>query len=187
MTKMEKNRMIQTNIIKLENKITWISPKISLGRKMTHNKAHSLHTSEDGFIIRPSYMDIHISYVLHIVIGKLRTWSHQLEIEIGRYARIPLEERICHLCPQEPGHNKGVTIDQAIAILFWFLFSNTRQHFRCNLLFGLICHFSLLKDFNISFLKDVKRCSREKRSLYLPMDTRFKCHYMQYHRFHYRR
>ena len=73
MTKMEKNRMIQTNIIKLENKITWISPKISLGRKMTHNKAHSLHTSEDGFIIRPSYMDIHISYVLHIVIGKLRT------------------------------------------------------------------------------------------------------------------
>ena len=32
-----------------------------------------------------------------------------------------------------------------------FLFSKTRQHLRCNLLFGLIGHFSLLQDVNISF------------------------------------
>ena len=29
-----------------------------------------------------------------------RTSSHQLEIEVGRYTRIPLEERICQLCHQ---------------------------------------------------------------------------------------
>ena len=34
------------------------------------------------------------------VIGHLRTSSHQLEIEGGRYARIPLEERISQLCQQ---------------------------------------------------------------------------------------
>ena len=54
MTKVEKNRVIQTNIINFKNKITWISPKISLGRKMAHYRGHFLHTSEDGFIIRPS-------------------------------------------------------------------------------------------------------------------------------------
>ena len=34
---------------------------------------------------------------------------------------------------------------------FDLLFSKTRQHLRCNLLFGLIGHFGLLKDLNISF------------------------------------
>ena len=33
--KVEKNRVIQIDIINLENKITWISPKISRGTKMT--------------------------------------------------------------------------------------------------------------------------------------------------------
>ena len=39
------------------------------------------------------------------------------------------------------------------SFLFFFdlLFSRTRQHLRCNLLFGLIRHFGLLKDINISF------------------------------------
>ena len=36
-------------------------------------------------------------------------------------------------------------------IYFGLLFSLTRQHLRCNLLFGLIRHFGLLKDINISF------------------------------------
>ena len=31
------------------------------------------HTSEDWFIIRPSYMDIHLSHALRRVIGQLRT------------------------------------------------------------------------------------------------------------------
>ena len=43
---------------------------------------------------------MHLSYVLHSVIGQLRTSSHRLEIEVGRYTRIPLEERICQLCHQ---------------------------------------------------------------------------------------
>ena len=40
-------------------------------------------------------MDIHLCYALRSVIGQLRTSSHQLEIEVGKYTRIPLEERIC--------------------------------------------------------------------------------------------
>ena len=68
-------------------------PKISLGTKMAHYKT-------DGFIIRPPYMDIHLSYVLHSAIGQLRTSSHQLQIEVGRYKRRPLEERLCQLCHQ---------------------------------------------------------------------------------------
>ena len=43
MTKVEKNRVIRTDIINLENKITWISPKISLGTKMANYKTHVLH------------------------------------------------------------------------------------------------------------------------------------------------
>ena len=43
MTKVEKNRVIQTDIINLENKITWINPKISLGSKMAHYKTLSTH------------------------------------------------------------------------------------------------------------------------------------------------
>ena len=45
-------------------------------------------------------MDIHLPSVLHSMIGQLQTSSHQLEIEIGRYAQIPLEESICQLCHQ---------------------------------------------------------------------------------------
>ena len=84
----------------LENKITWINPKISLGTKMAHYKSHFLHTSENGFIIRPHYMDTHLSYALRSVIGQLWTSSHQLEIEVSRYTLIPLEERFCQLCHQ---------------------------------------------------------------------------------------
>ena len=32
--------------------------------------------------------------------GQLRTSSHQLQIEVCRYTRLPLEERICQLCHQ---------------------------------------------------------------------------------------
>ena len=59
---------------------------------MDHCKAHFLDTSEDGFIIRPTYIDIHPSHVLHNVIGQLRTSLHQLDIEVGRYSCTPLEE-----------------------------------------------------------------------------------------------
>ena len=51
-------------------------------------------------------MDIHLSYALCNVIWQLRstlirqlqTSLHQLEIEEGKYARTPLEEKIYQLC-----------------------------------------------------------------------------------------
>ena len=99
LTKVEKDRVIWTGIINLEHKITRINPKISLGMRWP-TKRHFLHTSEDGFIIWPPYLDIHLSYALRSVIGQLWTSSHQLELEVGRYTQIPLEERICWLCHQ---------------------------------------------------------------------------------------
>ena len=42
-TKMEKNRVIWTDIINLENKIAWIIPKMSLDRKMAHYKTLFTH------------------------------------------------------------------------------------------------------------------------------------------------
>ena len=41
-----------------------------------------------------SYMNIHLSHVLRSGIDQLQTSSHQLEIDIGRSARTPLEERL---------------------------------------------------------------------------------------------
>ena len=71
-----------------------------------HYKKHFLYTSKDRFIIRPPYMDIHIFYAMCSVTGKLQTSSHLLLIEVGRYTRIPLEERICQLCNQGVGSEK---------------------------------------------------------------------------------
>ena len=51
-TKVEKNRMVQVNIIKLENERTWISHTTSIGRKMTLYKALFSQRAEDGFNIR---------------------------------------------------------------------------------------------------------------------------------------
>ena len=53
MTKVEKNRVFQTDIIKLGNERTWIGPTTSVGRNMDHYKALCLKMSEDGFIGRP--------------------------------------------------------------------------------------------------------------------------------------
>ena len=98
MTKVEKIRVIRTDLINLENKITWISPKISLGRKMAHYKTYFSHTPED---VSSSG---HLLWTPIICIAQcdrqLQTSSHQLEIEVGRYAQIPLEKRICQLCHQ---------------------------------------------------------------------------------------
>ena len=43
-------------------------------------------------------ISLHLSYVLHSVIGQLQTSSYQLDIEMGRYAQIPLNERIDYFC-----------------------------------------------------------------------------------------
>ena len=64
-TKDEKDRVIQTVIIIMDNGRTWIKLSTSLNRKMTHYRPHS---SDDGFIIRPSYIDIYIYYCMHFVL-----------------------------------------------------------------------------------------------------------------------
>ena len=78
--------------------------------KMTHYKTHFLHTLEDGFIIRPSYMDIHLSYVLHNVIGQLQTsslsvrdWGMDICTTTSRRKNLPIvsswseiEHYVCH-------------------------------------------------------------------------------------------
>ena len=46
MSKVEKNRVIQIDIMNLENHIAWISPTPSLGRKMTHYKTLFTHIRE---------------------------------------------------------------------------------------------------------------------------------------------
>ncbi|WP_219822809.1 hypothetical protein, partial [Enterobacter cloacae complex sp. 4DZ3-17B2] len=64
---------------------------------MADYKENFLQLSEDGFVIRPSYMDTHLSHGLRCAIGQIRTSSHQLEIEFGRFRGIPPESRICKL------------------------------------------------------------------------------------------
>ena len=42
MANMEKNNVIQTDIVKLDNEITWIGPTTSLDRKMSHSHCRAL-------------------------------------------------------------------------------------------------------------------------------------------------
>ena len=91
---------------------------------MADNKTHFLKTSEDGFILRPPYMDIHLSYALRSVIGQLRTSSHQLQIGVGRYTRLPLDERICQLCHQ------GVEFEEHY-VCHYSVFYEIRGRYHC--------------------------------------------------------
>eukprot|EP00249_Psilotum_nudum_P001957 c14736_g1_i1 orf=2-418(-) len=43
-------------------------------------------------------MDVHLSHGFRTAIGQLRTSSHQLQIEIGRWADVEAEDWICQLC-----------------------------------------------------------------------------------------
>ena len=52
---------------------------------------------------------------IHLLTGQLQTSSHQLEIEVGRYTRIPLEERIYQLCHQ------GVESEEHYVIVVSFM------------------------------------------------------------------
>ena len=60
---------------------------------MAHYKVIFSCTSEDGFIIRP-FTDTHGSHALCSVIGKLKTSSYQLQIEIQRHKYIQNTYRI---------------------------------------------------------------------------------------------
>ena len=63
MNKVEKNGKIKAYLMKLDRERTYkISLTTSFNRKMTHYKALFSHMSQNGIIIRPSYMDTHISH-----------------------------------------------------------------------------------------------------------------------------
>ena len=79
------NRIIRQDLIQLDTKRTWVEPIQELGTKMAFYRGNFLQVSEDGFVTRPSYMDTHLSHGLRCAIGKIRTSSHQLEIEFGRF------------------------------------------------------------------------------------------------------
>ena len=101
-TRMEITKLIRQDLIQLDTRRTWIEPIQELGTKMAFYREHLLQLSEDGFVTRPSYMDTHMSHGLRCAIGQIRTSSHQLEIETGRFRGIPPESRICRLCNREP-------------------------------------------------------------------------------------
>ncbi|KAH7299191.1 hypothetical protein KP509_25G076700 [Ceratopteris richardii] len=69
---------------------------------MVFYRDHLLRLTRDGFVVKPSYMDTHLSYGVQCAIGQIRTSSHQLEIETGRYRGVPTQDRICRLCRREP-------------------------------------------------------------------------------------
>ena len=104
MTKVEKDGVISTHVIKLNIERTWISPTTSPDQNMAYYKALILYTSRDGFIINP-YMDKHLSNSLHSMIGQLKNCSSQLEIEIGQHAyKTTTDGRNCQLCQEVKGH-----------------------------------------------------------------------------------
>ena len=86
----------------LDTRRTWIEPIQELGTRMAFYREHLLQLTGDGFVIRPSYMDTHLSHGLRCAIDQIRTSSHQIEIETGRYRGIPADSRICRLCHTEP-------------------------------------------------------------------------------------
>ena len=101
MTKVEKDGVISTHIIKLniERILKRISPTTSPGQNMAYYKALILYTSQDGFIINP-YMDTHLSNALHSIIEQLKNCPSQLEFEIGQYPYKTTDRRNCQLCQE---------------------------------------------------------------------------------------
>lgn len=95
-------RLIRQDLIQLDTRRTWIEPSQELGTKSAFYREHLLQLTADGFIIRSSYMDTHLSHGLRCAIGQIRTSSHQLEIETGKFREIPANSRICRLCHAEP-------------------------------------------------------------------------------------
>ena len=102
LTRMEITRLIRQDLIQLETRRTWIEPSRELGTKRAFYREHLLQLTTDGFVSRPSYMDTHLSHGLRCAIGQIRTSSHQLEIETGRFRGISADSRICQLCHTEP-------------------------------------------------------------------------------------
>ena len=99
-TEVEMNRVIRTAIIKLDNERTWLSPN-----NISSLEAVQL-TSIRGWSRHQGLLYGYTSTAcICNVIWQLQISSHQLEVELGKYACILLEERVCQLCHQgvEPG------------------------------------------------------------------------------------
>ena len=102
LTRTEITRLIRQDLIQLDTRTTWTHPTRELGPKMAFYREHLLELTEDGFVSRPAYMDFHLSHGIRCAIGQMRTSSHQLEIETGRFRGVLAEARICQLCHIEP-------------------------------------------------------------------------------------
>ena len=63
-TRMEITRLIRQDLIQLDTRRTWIEPIQELGTKMAFYREHLLQLTRDGFVIRLSYMDTHLSHGL---------------------------------------------------------------------------------------------------------------------------
>ena len=73
-----------------------------------HYKIHFLHTSE---VHHQTTLYGHTSILCVVQCDRAAAnFSHQLEIEVGRYTQIPLEERICQLCHQNPKNTMFVIV-----------------------------------------------------------------------------
>lgn len=101
LTREQANRLIRSNLLGLHIHGTWIAPSLELGTKMQFYRDHLMRLTNDGFIMRPNYMDIHMSHAMRIAINQIRVSSHRLRIETGRAERIDREAQICTLCSLE--------------------------------------------------------------------------------------
>ena len=97
----ERNRIIRQDLWQLYTRETWVTPSQPLPRKMQYYSDQFLSTTDTGFLRRPRYMDVYMSHSMRVAIGQIRVSSHQLEIETGRAAHIPREERQCRICREE--------------------------------------------------------------------------------------
>ena len=102
LTRTEITKLIRQDLIQLYTRRVWMETTQELGTKMAAYKEHFLQFTEDGFVVKPSYMDAHPSYGVWCAISQIRTSSHQLEIEVHRFNGIQVNERICQLCKLEP-------------------------------------------------------------------------------------
>ena len=88
MTKVENNKVIQTDFIKFVNERTWINPTTSLGRKMTHYQALFIHCRMDLLSDLPAWIPLQCDQ-------QVRISYHHLEIKISICACKSMEEGIC--------------------------------------------------------------------------------------------
>ena len=102
LTKSEITLLIKQNLIQLDTRRTWTQPAQELGTKMGFYRKYFLQLTKDGFVVRPAYMDTHLSHGIRCDIGQMRTSSHNLEIETSRFRGVQAKDRICQLCCIEP-------------------------------------------------------------------------------------